>query len=80
MMLKRLLGQFDNFVVGGEAQADQLVLGKFIDLCVPLRRGQSLQPKPLFQPDDAVLHLERIHTQLEERDERDDRENQVPFG
>jgi hypothetical protein len=66
IMFQRLLGQLHHLVIGGKAQADQLVLGEAIDLRVPFRRGQRLQAHPLLQPDDAVLHLERIGAQLEE--------------
>ena len=79
-MFKGLLGKLDNLVVGGKAQADQLVFSEAIDLRVPLRRSQGLQTKPLFKPDDPILNLEGIGAYFQHGYKRGDGENQQPRG
>jgi len=80
LLLQGLLGEFHDFVVGGKAEADQLVFSKVVDLRVPLGRGQGLQAKALFEADDAVLYFERITAQFSEGNEHGDGEDHHPLG
>ena len=80
VVLQRLLRQLDHLVISGKAQTDQLILAEVINLRVPLSRSQTLQPQPLLQPDDTVLHFKRVLAKLEKSNERDDRNNQQPGG
>jgi hypothetical protein len=78
VLFKGLLGQFDDFLVGGEAKADQLVFRELVDLRVPFGRSQGLEAEALLEADDAVLDLEGIGAQLEDGDPDGDGKNHEP--
>ena len=79
VLLERLLGQLDDFIVRGKAESDQLVFGETAYLSVPLGRRERLQAKALFQADDAILHFERVGAQLGGGDEGGDGQDDDPF-
>ena len=60
IVFERLLGKFDDFVIGSETEPDQLVLVEAIDLGVPLLGRQGLQAKSFFETNYSILYLERV--------------------
>ncbi len=52
VLFQGVLGELYDLIVGGKAQADQLVLAEPVNLRAPLRRSQGLETQPFFQPDD----------------------------
>src|ERR1700733_9736845 len=70
IVFESLLGQRDQFIVSRKAQRDQLVFSQFMNLRMPLRRRQRVQPQPLLKPDHAILHLQRIRADQEQQYKR----------
>ena len=80
VVLEGLLCEFYDFVVSGEAQPYELTLSKTIDLGMPLGGSQGLQSQTLFESNHPILHFERVSPELEDRDNRDQRQHHVPSG
>ena len=75
IVFQRLLGQFNDLVIGSETQGNQLILAEPIDLRVPLLRREGLEAEPFFEANHAVLHFERVSAELDQRNSDCQREN-----
>lgn len=73
IVLKGLFGQLHHLVIVGEAQSDELVLSKLVNLRMPFLRRERLQAQALFEADHAILYLDRILTHAEKQKDRGDR-------
>jgi hypothetical protein len=80
ILFKRQLGEFDDLVIGGKSEANELILAEPADLGVPRLGSQRLQAELLLEADDAVLDLQWIEAQFEEREEGGDGDKNQPPG
>jgi hypothetical protein len=80
ILFEGLLGERDDFIVGGEAEADQLIFIEAIDLGVPLGGSQGLKTQAFFETNDAVLDLYWIAAHFSDKDKSCQGENYQPFS
>ena len=75
-----LVDEGGEFLVGGEAQGDELPDGELLDVGEFAGPEKRLKAETLFEADDAVLELEVVDAALGSEDEKGDREDDPPDG
>jgi hypothetical protein len=72
------VGEFGEFVVGGEAKGNELSWGELVDVGAVGFGEQRVETEALFEADDAVLGFEGVAAGVAGYQEEDDGYDDVP--
>jgi hypothetical protein len=72
------VGEFGEFVVGGEAKGDELSGGELVDVRAVGFGEQRVKAETLFEADDAVLGFHGGLAGVASHEEKDDSHDDVP--
>ena len=78
VLFEDLADEFGDFLVGGEAEGDELVFSELMDAVPEGFVEKHGEAEALFKTDDAVLQFEGVGAELEGEQEEEDGEDEGP--